>query len=281
MSNWNQVKGAALAVCAGVLAAACGTAQAKETAAPAAEQVMVVARDFAFQAPDQIAAGLVTFTLHNRGSTIHHMAIVRLDDGKTMDDLFNALKAGGPPPLWAHDMGGPNAPDPGADANATVAMQPGNYVLACFVDLPGGVPHIMKGMARALKVTPSGAAPAAVPAGDVTLTLSDYHFALSRPITRGVHTLRVVNTAAQSHEVSLIKLAPGKTANDILAWLQNPQGPPPANAAGGIAGMAHGQVETFTYDFTPGQYALVCFLPAPGDGKRHFEHGMIETITVP
>jgi hypothetical protein len=284
MSTWNQVKAAGTVAACMVMAAACGRAQAETDRAPVAAPprvVTVVARDFAFQAPDQIPAGLVTFQLQNRGTNLHHMVIIKLDEGKTLQDLFAALQSGGgAEPAWAHDMGGANAPDPGTDANATMILQPGTYALVCFVDIPDHVPHVMKGMAHELHVTP-----AAVPAsagsvgGDVAITLSDYAFGLSKPITAGTHTIRVENTAAQSHEVELIKLAPGKTVQDVLGWIDHPQGPPPANALGGIAPLSKGTVESFTADFTPGDYALICFLPGP-DGKPHFMHGMVQTFTV-
>ena len=88
------------------------------------------------------------------------------------------------------------------------------------------------------------------------------------------------NGAAQSHEVELIKLAPGKTTQDLMTWMQTMAGPPPASAIGGISGMGPRQVEAFTHTFTPGTYVLICFLPDSGDGKPHFMHGMIQTITV-
>jgi uncharacterized cupredoxin-like copper-binding protein len=281
--TWTKVKAAGTVAAAAVMAAACARAEAtpaKAAQAAPPRVVTVVAREFAFQAPDEVPAGLVTFQLQNRGTALHHMAIIRLDDGKTLQDLYAALQAGGPPPAWAHDYGGPNAPDPGTDSNATLMLEPGNYALVCFVDIPDHVPHVMKGMAKLLRVTPA-AVPAAARGitGDVTLTLDDYSFTESTPITRGVHTIRVENAAAQSHEVELVKLAPGKTVNDLMAWIANPQGPPPGSAIGGIAGMAHGDVQSFTYDFAPGDYGFICFLPGP-DGKPHFMHGMMRQFTV-
>jgi uncharacterized cupredoxin-like copper-binding protein len=277
------VKAAGLVAAATVMAAGCGRAEAAPARVAAAADprvVTVVAREFAFQAPDEVPAGLVTFQLQNRGTALHHMAIMRLDDGKTLQDLFAAFQAGGAPPAWAHDVGGPNAPDPGSDSNATLMLEPGSYALLCFVDMPDHVPHVMKGMAKLLRVTPA-VVPAAAHAitGDVTMTLNDYSFNVSKPITRGVHTIRVENPAAQSHEVELVKLAPGKTVQDLMAWIANPQGPPPGNALGGIAGMGHGVVQSFTFDFAPGEYGLICFLPGP-DGKPHFLHGMMQQFTV-
>jgi len=282
-----QVKAAARVAAAAVFAAACGSAQAETPAKAAASEaapprvLTVVARDFAFQAPDRVPAGMVTIQLQNRGQALHHVALMKLDAGKTLDDVFTALRAGGPPPAWMHDMGGPNAPDPGSDANATLFLQPGNYAILCFVDIPDHVPHVMKGMAKMLTVTPAAVrAAAATPQGDIRMHLDDYSFTTSTPITAGRHTIRVENGAAQSHEVELIKLAPGKTANDLMAWMQSMQGPPPASAIGGISGIQRGTVQSFTHDFTPGTYVLICFLPDARDGKPHFMHGMMRTITV-
>ncbi len=283
MSTWTKVRAAGITAAAAVVAAACGRAEATPKGDAAAEPrvVTVVARDFAFQAPDQVPAGLVTFRLENRGQNLHHMQILKLDEGKTLDDLLAAMRNPGPMPAWVHEAGGPNAPDPGKDANATMLLQPGTYALLCFVDIPDHVPHVMKGMVKLLRVTPA-AAPAALtaPTGDVTMTLSDYTFTLSKPITAGAHTIRVQNGAEQSHEVELIKLAPGKTVDDLMAWMQNMQGPPPASAIGGIAGMRHGDVQSFSHDFTPGDYVLICFVPDARDGKPHFMHGMVQKFTV-
>jgi len=279
--TWTKVKAAGMVAAAAVAAAACSRAEATPARAAAPPRVVtVVARDFAFQAPDEVPAGLVTIQLQNRGESLHHVALMKLDDGKTLQDLFAAFQAGGAPPAWAHDMGGPNAPDPGGDSNATLMLEPGNYAILCFVDIPDHVPHVMKGMARPLRVTPA-AVPAAsrAIAGDVRMTLDDYSFATSTPISRGVHTIRVANAAAQSHEVELVKLAPGKTLNDLMAWIAEPQGPPPGSAIGGISGMQRGAVQSFTYDFAPGEYGLICFLPGP-DGKPHFMHGMMRQFTV-
>jgi len=281
--TWTKVKAAGLVAAAVVAAAACGRAEAtsqRQAAAASPRVITVVARDFAFQAPDEVPAGLVTIQLQNRGANLHHMAIVKLEEGKTLQDLFAALQAGGPPPAWVKDYGGPNAPDPGSDSNATLFLEPGNYALLCFVDMPDRVPHVMKGMAKPLRVTPA-VVPAAARTitGDVTMTLSDYTFTLSKPITRGVHTIRVQNTAAQSHEVELVKLAPGKTLRDLMAWIEHPQGPPPGSAIGGIVGIQRGLVQSFTYDFAPGTYGLICFIPGP-DGKPHFMHGMMQEFTV-
>jgi uncharacterized cupredoxin-like copper-binding protein len=252
-------------------------AQAGATDAP--REVTVTAQDFSYTAPDSIPAGITTFKLVNNGTTLHHMIIVRLDSGKTMADVAAAMKdPHAPPPAWAVMVGGPNAPDPKGTSNATVDLAPGNYVLLCAVDVPGGVPHFAKGMVKALTVTPSEARGVAPVASD-SITLNDYSFKLSRPLTAGTHTFRVVSEANQPHEVEIIKLAPGKKPADLFAWMQKPAGPPPGNAIGGTSPAGKGIATWFTADFTAGDYLIVCFVPGP-DGKPHFMHGMQLVQTV-
>jgi hypothetical protein len=206
------------------------------------------------------------------------MAILKLTGGKTVDDLRAALANPGPPPAWVKEVGGPNAPDAGLESNATVMLEPGNYALICFVDL-GGPPHFAKGMIRPLRVVPAKGT-AARPKADVTATLVDYGFKLSSPIRAGNRTIRVHNAGKQHHEVELVQLAPGKTIGDMMNWLGKMEGPPPGKALGGVAGMDIGMSQYFTANFTPGNYALICFLPDSKDGKPHFAHGMAQQITV-
>ena len=241
--------------------------------------VRVSGVDFSFDAPDVISAGLTEFRFMNRGPSLHHMQILKLEGGKTVDDLRAALANPGPPPAWVKALGGPNAPAPGLESNATLMMEPGNYALICFVDI-GGPPHFMKGMVRALRVAPSTDASAPTPKVDVTATLFDYGFKLSSPIQAGTRTIRVLNGGPQSHEIELVQLAPGRSAADFLQWMGEMKGPPPGKALGGISAFDVGGSQYFTADFAPGNYALICFLPDAKDGKPHFAHGMIQQITV-
>jgi hypothetical protein len=253
---------------------------ANTSAAPAKPPVVRVSgMDFSFDAPDVIPAGLTEFRFMNKGPSLHHMQILKLEGGKTVDDLRAALANPGPPPAWVKALGGPNAPAPGLESNATLMLEPGNYALICFVDI-GGPPHFMKGMVRALRVAPSTDASAPTPKVDVTATLFDYGFKLSSPIEAGTRTIRVLNGGAQPHEIELVRLAPGVSAADFLKWIGKMEGPPPGKALGGVSAIDVGASQYFTSDFAPGNYALICFLPDAKDGKPHFTHGMIQQITV-
>ena len=140
-------------------------------AAAAPSVVTIHAKDFTFDLPSEISAGMLTFKLVNDGPGLHHAVLVRLDSGKTVADLEAALKAmkgPGAPPRWIVVVGGPNAPDPGSESNATLSIEAGNYAFLCFVDVPDGVPHFAKGMVHGFTVKPAAGPVAAAPIADVT-----------------------------------------------------------------------------------------------------------------
>ena len=57
--------------------------------------VTVTASDFAFEAPDSMAAGAVTVQLVNHGKELHQVQLIKLEQGKTMKDVAQALKSAG------------------------------------------------------------------------------------------------------------------------------------------------------------------------------------------
>jgi hypothetical protein len=248
-------------------------------------EVTIIARDYAFDAPDSIPAGVTTIRLENHGPSIHHLAIVRLDSGHTAQD-FTAVMAGHDPwPAWITFLGGPNAPPPGGAATATVNLEPGQYLITCLVHTPGGAPgemvsHVVRGMVRPLTVT-GALRMTALPRADATITLVDYGFTMSHQLFAGRQTILVRNTAAQAHEIFLARLAPGKTAADLVTWIRDQQnGPPPIIPVGGLTPISPNIDAEMTVDLVPGEYGLWCFVPDARDGAMHVVHGMVRQITV-
>jgi uncharacterized cupredoxin-like copper-binding protein len=277
----------ALALMAGALAGCKGkdyqVSQASaSTPHPAAARVITLtATDFAFAAPERIPAGATTFHLVNNGKELHHGQIIKLEDGKTMADVAQALKQPGIP-SWVKFVGGPNAVPPGKESSATEVLEPGNYALLCFVYGADKIPHAAKGMVKPLEVTASSAtAASALPPADVTIKMIDYGFEPSQAITPGHHTILVKNEGPQPHELALLRLAPGKTVQDFGTWAETGmKGPPPAEPIGGVALLSKGGEGTFTVDLPAGEYGLICFVPDAKDGKPHLVHGMVKTIKV-
>lgn len=278
-----------LAACVGALSACSGgdkaatDSSAVSTVATEPPVVTIVARDFVFQAPDTIQSGMVTLRLVNEGPALHHVQLVRLDDGKTYAELMEGMKTmkpTDPMPPWMHDVAGPNTPVPGGEQSITQDLAPGTYALLCFIPGPDQIPHVAKGMSRELTVLPNTGATATAPNSDITVKMTDYAWDISPQLTAGKHVMRLENDAAQSHEMFIFQLAPGKSAADLGKWVEKQEGPPPGKPIGGTSGMSKGDVVYLPVDLEPGEYGLFCFLPDSKDGKMHVEHGMMRQITV-
>ena len=264
-----------------VTAAACAKKEEVASAPPPPPTVTIAAADYVFTAPDTIPAGVVKVRLVNRGPSLHHVQFIQLGPGKTLDSLRAALQHAGPPPAWVRFVPGPNPPAPNASAELVTTLAPGNYAIVCFVPDDHGVPHFAKGMSKTVVVAARGGPAAVEPVADVQVDLADFSFTLSKEITAGTHTLKLVNAGVQPHEMFIARLDSNATADQLVHYvLGGMRGRPPAMPLGGSSGMVPGDHAFFTMNFTPGNYALICFLPDGKDGREHALHGMVKQVHV-
>ena len=271
-----------------VLAFACSPA--KQTSAPQPKVVTITATDYTFAAVDTIPAGLTTLRMVNRGRE-PHQAVIYGAPGKSFAELEAVAVPKGSGAEWWHAFlaihptfpGGAGAVMAPDTSVITANLTPGNFVIACFIPSPDGTWHVQKGMYRRLLVTPAAAraTAAAEPRSDLTVTLSDYAFTASAPVTAGTHTIRIENAGPQVHELTVERLAPGKTLADWQRWVQGGmKGQPVSVPVGGFTGPDQGTVGWVTLTFTPGNYLFLCYVPDTKDGAPHFVHGMVQQITV-
>lgn len=278
-------------VIAVVVMAACAT----ERETPATPNVVSLSSaNNAFDAPDTINAGWTTFHFANKGDDIHYAHIVQLDSGRTPSELVaayaEAIRTSGPRPKWVRRFGGPGGAVPGDSSNVTEYLEPGSYVWICPIEDNAGNPHFGKGEFRPFVVRASNTETAA-PTPGAEIRLQDFTFAVDTSLRAGTHTIRVANEGVEPHDLVLMKLAPGKTIEDIRMWLnpelarrEKPSEPPPSfeslgSGAGGIAAIGSGMQVFFVTNFTPGDYVALCMATAP-DGRSHIEHGMIQGFRI-
>jgi hypothetical protein len=244
--------------------------------------VTYVARDYGFSGPERIPAGLTTVEIINHGQDAHQIQFIKLPAGKTAAD-FSAEIIADPArlPSWTQRRGGPNGVVPGERATAIIDLEPGDYVLICGIPDRHGVPHVALGMLKPLRVVAAAERTLKAPQADLTITLVDFAFELSRPVTAGEKTIHVLNKGTQPHEVVVVQLAPGASIKDFAeSFVPGVPVLPAGKPIGGIVGLERGLEGFFRMDFPPGIYGLICFLPDITRGAPHFTRGMMMDIMV-
>ena len=234
--------------------------------------------EFGFRGPDRLDPGMVSLQVVNTGKHAHQMQLVKLEEGHTAADFAAEVKA--EPrriPRWSRLVGGPNGVVEGERASTLQVLTPGDYVLVCWLPDPTGTPHLTLGMTKSITVTAGTPKPAPEITPDVTITLADYSYTLSKPITAGTRTIKVVNQGQQVHEALVVQLPPKasiKAFGETLAPGKPSAGSSPGKPVGGVVGLAPGDHALFQTTFTPGHYGLLCLFPDHETGQPHFEKGM-------
>lgn len=254
--------------------------QSTEPAAAAA--VSVSATDYAFAGPASISGGLRALIVANEGAEPHHMQLMKLNDGETIETFgAAAAESEGAAMAKVSFVGGPGQVAPGASATAYVDLAPGDYLLGCFIPSEDGVPHMAKGMLSPLTVTEAEE----VSTVEVASTVSAFDFGFDAPETlEAGATFAFTNDGAEVHEANIIALEGDATVQDALAWLQAEEkpGPPPFAPAGGVNAISFGGSLTAWGQApdTAGSYAFVCFVPSPSDETPHLFKGMVWAFSV-
>lgn len=271
-------------------------------AAADAYVVNITAANYAFQAPDEIPSGWITFRMNNEGEETHFLLLVRLPADKTFvdyeravipayDSAMNALTKDGAStaearkildrlvPDWVSSvsfLGGPGLTAPGRTAQTTVKLDPGTYVMECYVKTPDGRLHSSLGMLRPITVT-SQSSEASAPPADLEITLLSAEMATEREVTPGKHTFAVHFTELASPDVHLVRLENRTDVNELVGWMDGfhvdgLRAPAPAEFLGGAMYMPAGHTAYVAVDLTPGSYAWIAGWPT--------DKGMVEKFTV-
>ena len=236
------------------LIGACGgggetKAAATPTPAPVQPQELIFTVDeTGYGGPDSVEAGWVKLVLLNQGQQEHHMAVTRLSEGKTADDLAASIREQDVPwplPVWAIPSGGPGIVVPGRSSNALLKLEQGNYALVHYVgdEIGTALPAIE--MLRPLTVTAATGPLAPEPAPGILFEMNDFRFFVlsaaksavtspigarsaqgMTPVDGGPGTIiKVTNDGPQAHEARLVEFEPGKRTADYPGWeLKSPPG---------------------------------------------------------
>lgn len=196
------------------------------------DAVAISAFEYGYDVPDQVAGTTIEWELSNDGGELHEFGLVRLEDGRTIDDLVAALEAGDEPD-WATDAAGVPMLSPGRSVTLERTLEEsGTYALLCFLPSPDGVPHAALGMVETFEVTDEGGAE--LPEPDAVITATEDGLDIPE-IEAGETVLEFRNDGQGLHEFWIIAFDEGTTDADVGAWFESGQeGPAPAEFVGGI-----------------------------------------------
>jgi hypothetical protein len=257
---------------------------------------------YKFGVPDTFPTGYVAVTLVNKSDADHHAMFMKMNPDVTTDQFIQTATTSPDPgalaPL-AVSIGGPGSISAGQQSTVIMNLEEGPYVLICEVPGPDGTPHYKMGMITAVDAAPAGTPVTTAPTAETTVDLVDFAFdGLPTTLTTGQHIWEVTDTGKQPHEMAIMLLSPGVTADAALGILSSSEAPatpadataatpaapattgPPFTSVAGAAPMSPGQTVWPILNLAAGDYLTVCFIPDPTTGKPHFMLGMSAAFTV-
>lgn len=253
--------------------------------------VNIQAEDYAFQAPEEIPSGWTKIRYTNEGEEPHFLFTAKLPDGKTFDDyshdvvkpfmdVWYALrddgisqekaveKLGANLPEWfggVKYMGGTGIITPGLTTDVTLYLEPGTYILECYMKTEDGEFHNMEGMLREITITDTPSELTA-PEADIDITLSNFEMNIDGNLTPGNHTI-AVNVEEHpeegfGHNVHVARLDPDTDIDDLVRWMNfmeidGLRIPGPTKFLGGMHIIPEGETGYFNLDLEPGRYLFV------------------------
>jgi uncharacterized cupredoxin-like copper-binding protein len=258
---------------------ACQTSAGQSSSIP---EVVIKASDYSYDNPAEIQAGPTYIKMENVGEEIHHVQLLRLNDGVTLEQFQAALQQGEDAALPLVTLhGGVGLLSKGGSGRVMMDLPEGQYVLACFIPSPDGIPHLAKGMLTPMKVVASDSAESVqVPEAAEKVVLKDFNFNLPENIKSGKQTWEISNEGPQPHEIIFLKLGDNMTMADVQAYFENMEGPPPFEFMGGMQGLSAGESGILELDLSSGSYIITCDIPDPASGQAHSELGMVMQFDV-
>ena len=259
--------------------------------------IEIISNDMDFQTLDTIPSGWNTFRYVNKSNETHFFLMDKYPEGKTIEntekeivppfqngmDLINEGKSEeafaefSKLPKWFSEVvfsGGSGLVSPKSTSLTTIKLEPGYYIMECYVKMPNGKFHTSMGMAKAIIITvnDSGNSP---PKSTVNISISSTEgINYDKPISKGEQIFsvyfkdQIVHENFVGHDVNLVKLDKGANLEVLEKWMNwaDPKGlisPAPKGFTflGGVNDSPAGNTGYFSVELEPGDYVLISEVP--------------------
>ena len=259
--------------------------------------IEIVTEVMDFQTLDTIPSGWNTFRYKNNSTETHFFLMDKYPEGKTIEDtekeigpifqngmnLINEGKAEegfaefNKLPEWFFGVvftGGSGLVSPKSSSLTSIKLDPGYYIMECYVKMENGIFHTTMGMTKPIIVTneDSGNNP---PDATSNITISSTEgIVYDKRLTKGLQTISVYFKDQigyenfVGHDVHLVKLADNANLDALEKWMNwaDPKGlitPAPEGFTflGGVNDMPAGSTGYFTVSLELGNYAFISEVP--------------------
>lgn len=259
----------------------------------------IVTEEMDFQMVDTIKSGWNLFRYNNKSPQTHFFMIDKYPEGKTVDTILakvapyfdegmRLINEGNPEggfaefaklPAWFSEvqfLGGSGLVSPGLTTTNQLYLEPGDYIMECYVKMSNGVFHTSMGMVKTFHVEEAASGTKELKA-DINISISSEEgIVIQDSITSGNHVFlvqfkdQIVHENFVGHDVNLVKLEEDLEVATLASWMDwsNPQGliePAPKGISfiGGVNNMPGGGKGYFSALLEPGRYAWVSEVPNP------------------
>jgi hypothetical protein len=270
------------------------------------DYVEVITTGMDFQLKDTITHGWTTFKYINNSYEPHFFIFEKMPDSIGIDNYVNELL---PPfktafeylnkgdvaagmkefekiPAWFYKVelfGGVGLTSPKTTTESTVYLDPGTYVMECYVRMPDGTPHTFMGMLKELTVI-EGKEEKPEPNSDFEISISsDEGITFVDSLKVGSYSFGV-NFKDQKlyenmlgHDVNLVKVENDTLLGTLSKWLNASdmsafRSPAPAGLTflGGVEDLQASKKGYFKANLDKGTYILVSEIPQAAE-RRMFK----------
>ncbi len=261
--------------------------------------IEIITEVMEFKTLDTILSGWNTFNYINKSDETHFFLMDKYPEGKTIEDTekeiappfqngMDLINEGKPEegfaefnklPAWFSEIvfvGGSGLVSPKNSSLTTINLEPGYYIMECYVKMANGKFHSTMGMTKQIIVTDddSGNSP---PEAAVNITISSTEgIVYDKPIIKGLQTFsvhfkdQIAHENFVGHDVNLVKTGKNMELEGLEKWMNwaDPKGlispaPDGFTFLGGVNEMPAGSTGYFTVTLEPGNYVMISEVPNP------------------
>jgi uncharacterized membrane protein YwzB len=259
--------------------------------------IEIITEAMDFQTVNEILSGWHTFRYINKSDEAHFFLLNKYPEGKTIKDgehevstvfqkgmdLINEGKSEegflefNKLPAWFFEVvysGGSGLVSPGQTSETTIKLDPGYYVIECYVKMANGKFHSAMGMVKELVIT-KNSTPNFELTPDIKISISSTEgIVYNDTISKGkqifsVHFKdQIAHENFVGHDVNLVKLSENANLEALEKWMNwaDPKGlitpvPEGITFLGGVNDMSAGSTGYFTVTLESGNYAMIAEVP--------------------